>query len=163
MSSRNLNAREIATARTVFRETIPYDSIRILNSAGIGGAAFTIPEPLRKRQYRLYMGQNFTDDMSLLIHELTHVWQSYNNGSAWAYALDSMFSQATHGRQGAYLYEAGLEWRQYNVEQQAKIVEDWFSNGSKQTDKRYRYIRDSIWHPEKREGFSYQDFSNILK
>ena len=44
----------------------------------------------------------------------------------------------------AYRYTLGKRWGQYNVEQQASIVEDWFRKGRKTTDPRYRYIRDNI-------------------
>ncbi len=36
------------------------------------------------------------------------------------------------------------DWGSYNVEQQASIVEDWFKNGSREDDPRFRYIRDNI-------------------
>jgi hypothetical protein len=60
-----------------------------------------------------------------LIHELTHVWQGHNNPIPGSYVLDSVFNQIKSGH-AAYTYVPGNRWREYNAEQQAKIVEDWF-------------------------------------
>ena len=60
-----------------------------------------------------------------LIHELTHAWQGYHNRFAWSYIFGSLSSQAQDGKD-AYKYVPGAQFRTYNPEQQAHIVEDWF-------------------------------------
>lgn len=65
-----------------------------------------------------------------LIHELTHVWQGHHKLFAWSYVLGSLWNQCRHSVTGgsAYKYTPGQQWSQYNPEQQASIVEDWYVN-----------------------------------
>lgn len=80
--------------------------------------------------------------MNTLIHELTHVWQGKHGSWQWAYVFNAIAAQAGSG--DPYAYTAGQKWNQYNPEQQAHIVEDWFATGMKTTSDLYRYIRDNI-------------------
>ncbi len=66
-----------------------------------------------------------------LAHELTHVWQGRHDGFAWNYVINSVKNQLFCGL-GAYDYPsgAGAEWNTYQAEQQAHIVEDWYSHGA---------------------------------
>lgn len=63
-----------------------------------------------------------------LIHELTHVWQGHRHLFAWDYVFSSLWNQCRCGVSGtsAYKYTPGKQWSEYNPEQQASIVEDWF-------------------------------------
>ena len=73
---------------------------------------------------------------SILIHELTHIWQYQNGG--WAYAVSSVWVQSvsivTQGNSnGAYnwrnLFDSRGEltkpWEQWNPEQQAQAIADY--------------------------------------
>jgi hypothetical protein len=82
------------------------------------------------------------DSQALLIHELTHVWQSAHSVWPPASIFNSAWHQLTKGA-NAYSYSPGLEWHAYNVEQQAHIVEDWFARGMQPGDAN-RYVRDNI-------------------
>ena len=112
-----------------------------------------------------------------LIHELTHVWQGHHGFSAMSYMLASVVAQVSHGvkdiikkrryrtwdihRAQTYLYrmsDIGKPWSHFNVEQQARIVEDWcratgytnsagtFIDGGQMSadDRRYPYIVHNI-------------------
>jgi hypothetical protein len=79
----------------------------------------------------------------LSIHELTHVWQSAHSAWAPSFIFNSLWPQAIKGS-GAYKYTANGVWEDYNVEQQASIVEDWFVRGQTLSDPNYPYIRDNI-------------------
>jgi hypothetical protein len=74
----------------------------------------------------------------LLVHEMTHVWQ-YAHGrqvkgsSVWA----STF--------GSYDFTPGDAWIDYNVEQQASIVEKWHHRGMHKDDELFPYIYGVIW------------------
>jgi hypothetical protein len=62
--------------------------------------------------------------LNVLIHELTHVWQYYHGyavirGSVWANTL---------GKGYDYTVENSDAWDDFNVEQQAQMVEDPKSN-----------------------------------
>jgi hypothetical protein len=63
--------------------------------------------------------------------------------------VNSMIAQGhailTQGdRNRAYDYKPGAPWGDYNVEQQALLVQDWFRNGMGQDDERFHYIADHI-------------------
>lgn len=79
------------------------------------------------------------------IHELTHVWQGHHGYSSMTYMAESVIAQGYHGirdiiryrrfsdwdqhRSKAYVYrmdQVGRPWREFNVEQQGNLVEDWF-------------------------------------
>lgn len=74
----------------------------------------------------------------LLVHEMTHVWQ-YAHGrqvkgsSVWASTISS------------YDFTAGDAWIDYNVEQQASIVEKWHHRGRRKDDELFPYIYGVIW------------------
>lgn len=155
MGQRLMTDSERAVARSVFGYTIPYDYIHLSSGLGVGGRPFTIPDPLRWGHYMIYIGSQVT--WEVLIHELTHVWQGHSSELAWGYTLDSLFNQMVCGN-SAYKYKLGNEWREYNVEQQASIVEDWYKRGRSTQDAAFRYIKDNLWHPEK-ERFTMEDYN----
>ena len=153
--SRALFPSEIAEARRVFRNTLPYGQITITNALGAGGAQFTIALPtfLGPWSYQLNMGPrgyaNCLSISSVFIHELTHVWQGSHSNFPPAYMINSLFHQAiavvrTGNRNSAYNYTPGSPWGTYNVEQQGNIVEDWYDRGLSSTDPRFRYISGNI-------------------
>jgi hypothetical protein len=86
---------------------------------------------------------------SLLVHELTHVWQGHNSVFALSYVINSAFHQCRGsarggGRGAAYDYSPGLPWRAYNAEQQAEIVEDWYEAGMPESGELWHYIRNNV-------------------
>lgn len=154
---RALKDDETAFARVVFKDRLPYDKIRI--------AGFFLPfndgVPVtlyNGSTYTIYFGKDVYDRGAdrvrpvTFIHELTHVWQGHNSSNSFEYIINSTVAQgraiAKHGnRNKAYEYDdrAYLQWKKYNVEQQASIVEDWFRSSSgggnaKDTDPRFTYI-----------------------
>jgi hypothetical protein len=81
---------------------------------------------------------------SMLVHETTHVWQGVNGAFSWLYVFSSIFSRI--GSSDAYhVDEAHLQtWADYGVEQQAVLVEHWYSRGSLPGDSNYPFIRDNV-------------------
>jgi hypothetical protein len=71
----------------------------------------------------------------LFIHEMTHVWQ-YAQGIAVA---RKSFTSQCFG--AGYEYDWGESWDDYNVEQQAHMVENWHKRGMSKKDQLYPYIR----------------------
>jgi hypothetical protein len=151
MASRLLTDAEIEFARQVFQDKLPYKKIHIagyylpgnqnvpVTLASVGSLIAT----RARRNYTIYFGPDAYNDgahapatAAVFIHELTHVWQGHYRKHSWEYMVDSMLAQG----------HAGGRWDDYNVEQQANIVEDWFSDGMKTdaNDKLYPYIRDHI-------------------
>jgi hypothetical protein len=159
---RALSRSEKNVAKSVFGNTINYDMVKVTNTLGGGGRPWTTNTP---PMYMINVGSNYPsltankDRRWLLIHELTHVWQGQH-------LVPFMLNSAAHQTLSAinnggdtapaYSYKVGKPWGQYNVEQQASIVANWFTpanicfkngpcgGGMKTTDSRYRYIRDNI-------------------
>lgn len=161
---RKLSADEQAIAWPVFKDSLPYDHIMIADNLGAGDAQFTFREP---GKYVLHMGRIAFDEeyddfhKEVLIHELTHVWQGHHGLISWAYMVQSMTCQARaighalftrgtplkYSRNAAYEYKPGKLFQDYNVEQQANIVEDWYTlqrAGDAKADDLWIYIRANI-------------------
>jgi len=101
-----------------------------------------------------------TKMQDLLVHEMTHVWQGKSNVFALTATLGSLAAQCTgmaasgtfSGRGSAYavtLTTPLSPWGSFNPEQQAWIVEKWYSSGpggskATATAPEFPYIRDFV-------------------
>lgn len=164
MASRLMNQAEIELARQVFQDQLPYSKIHFAgyylpNNEGVPTTLASVSSlvPIRSlRSYTIYFGPTVFSDgadvpgtRNTLIHELTHVWQGHHSQFAWEYIINSLIAQGhailkEGNRNRAYDYEPGKPWGDYNVEQQASIVEDWFRNGMRPDDELFTYINDHI-------------------
>jgi hypothetical protein len=167
MPSRQLRQSEIDLARQVFRDQVPYDRVHIASyflpgntvPVTMASASSLIPFLSGSRHYTIYFGQDVYDNgadqpgitREHFIHEMTHVWQGHHGRFGWEYMAESMIAQGhaiiTKGdRNEAYKFEPGKPWGSYNVEQQAFLVQNWFSDGMKTDadDKLYPYIEKNI-------------------
>lgn len=161
---RHLAQQERIIALSVFKHTIPYDKILVSDGLGGGDRPFTLPTSLpvsplfnvtTAGKYVLHVGDGyhgmstFPEDQKTLIHELAHVWQGEHEAHSWTYVVSSIWGQTLSG--DAYTYDKTRldeDWNNYNAEQQAQIVEDWFENGRKadrNEDLRFYYIKKHIW------------------
>jgi hypothetical protein len=149
MASRLMNQAEIELARQVFQDQLPYSKIHFAgyylpNNEGVPTTLASVSSlvPIRSlRSYTIYFGPTVFSDgadvpgtRNTLIHELTHVWQGHHSQFAWEYIINSLIAQG----------HAILKEGDYNVEQQASIVEDWFRNGMRPDDELFTYINDHI-------------------
>lgn len=98
-----------------------------------------------------YNGMSYRkQDKEVLIHELTHVWQGEHSSSSWDYVFGSMWSQALADDAYTYKGTRWKHWDDYNPEQQAQIVEDWFADGMNESedpnnrDMRFYYVKKYI-------------------
>lgn len=128
---RYLASGEERLARSVFEGSLPYKRIVISDGLGLDNRPFTVPEPMTSR-YILNLGDTYAmtvrdEDKALLIHELTHVWQGEHGDWRGDYVFQSVWHQAKKGNK-AYKYDPDHlgRWTQYNPEQQASLVEDWY-------------------------------------
>ena len=174
MPSRQLRQSEIDLARQVFRDQVPYDKVHIASyflpgneaTPGKEGTPVTVasvsslvPFLSGSRHYTIYFGKDVFDngadqpgrDRINFIHEMTHVWQGHHSRFGWEYMVNSMISQGhalitTGDRNTAYDFVPGKPWGSYNVEQQAFLVQNWFSDGMKtgDADKLYPYVEKNI-------------------
>jgi hypothetical protein len=151
---RFLDAHEQKVARSVFSSSLDFSRILITNGKGFGGSYFTIAIPVNGITYVVIMmgdvcswapnpalPNNGMSRTKILIHELTHAWQSQHHGSnPQAYMVNSVSCQAAAAAlQGlsaytpvpiyasAYAYVPDKPFTTYGVEQIAQQVEDNFS------------------------------------
>lgn len=154
MPTRTLTSSEELFARQVFSGSIKYYNVRVRDDLGLNEKPWCSPPSVAiSPYYVLHVGPDAYPNMlnykRLLIHELTHVWQG-QHGVPKGYVLNSAFHQSiaaiTSGGDvaPAYTYTTGLKWWQYNCEQQASIVEDWYAAGMSSSNSRYTYITSNI-------------------
>jgi hypothetical protein len=151
MARRDLNGPERHLAARVFLYTVPFGRIRVTDRLGLFDRPYTLNhqgfEGEDTNTYSLNVGPDLFKGMeqhykAFLIHELVHVWQSCHSAWAPSFIFSSIWHQATS--KDAYAYSPGEPWDDYNVEQQAHIVQDWFVRGQSDTDSLFPYIRDAI-------------------
>jgi hypothetical protein len=110
--------------------------------------------------FLMNVGPGAFPDMSvmnrnLLVHEMTHVWQGRNDFFALRFVVGSLIAQCGgiqagggfSGRNAAYGYDPAhlRDWSDYNPEQQAMIVEDWFTAGEPTTGDIYtKFIQNRV-------------------
>jgi hypothetical protein len=159
---RLLKPAEQALLKGVFGNTLPgFEYIGIGNGLGFDGRPWTDNTPMNepdvpKMMFEVNVGDAAMQDLTgsahascyvtgipgtlagLLVHELTHVWQYHNSHSRMGVWGSSVA--------GGYAFTPGDPWEDYNVEQQAEIVEKWFY-GKKdladpnKADPLYPYVR----------------------
>ena len=144
--SRTLSPPEQALATSVFGATLPpWDRIRIDDGLGLEDRPYTLDGPVGL--YTLHIGSTAYPNLTsrtvwsgfgridaLFIHEMTHVWQ-YDKG--YNVKLSSIWAQT--GGSG-YTGAPGKSWDDYNVEQQADIVENWYGLGMNPAAAEFAYI-----------------------
>jgi hypothetical protein len=159
-AERFLTDAEKDLARRVFEETLPYGAIYLSNGLGLQSRAYTIPHPLHLGSYVIHIGPDAFPDATdasvsmlgqtvdaVFIHELTHVWQGVNRRHAFDYILDSVYNQIRFGSEAYDLNQADVgkkKWSEFNAEQQAMIVENWYAGGMSQSDDAFTYIKDNV-------------------
>jgi hypothetical protein len=163
IDSRPMNDAETAMARQVFGDTVPYGDVVLTNLSSVKDRAFTVPGADGKiyinigDQYDNPLGpgtKSYPVPGQLLIHELTHVWQIKTGNFIPGFMCSSFINQVNHTfGDSVYKYgDAGPGWGDFNLEQQASIVDDWFGAQTNQRDYRpldqgspyYRYIWENL-------------------
>ena len=139
-SRRTLTAREIILAREVFKDSIDYSTVKIINGGllGIPNASNNAMTPfgsihLPSKDYNEIKDFGLSGVKSSLkiwfIHEMTHVWQyqhGFNNARA---GINTGINGGYTERALAYEYsllDKNKKFNEYNMEQQAEIVSHYF-------------------------------------
>lgn len=110
---------EIALAKTVFADTLPYEKI-FIGRFDFGGAMTIATSPFQNRaNYIILWANAYNKNLAkeseyykaTFIHELTHVWQSLYAGYAMAYIAESAWAQLREGVKDMFKdgVEKGLE------------------------------------------------------
>lgn len=147
----------------VFAGTLPpKDTLVLTDSIGAGNRAFTFPRYDGKTT--INMGPDSFDDPrqygvsartrsygEVFIHERTHAWQFAHTPKELALLADALASKICEAAGGnPYTYgEPDRPYGDFNLEQQAQIVSDWFSGRknppAQDTNNPYfRYVAQNI-------------------
>ena len=144
------------SARNVFGESLDLDAIRVLYRSPSGAKGVCLVGPLPGQNTLLLSS---TAEL-LLIHELTHAWQSQHHSVPGKYSWNSLASMqmAEKGKTSAYWYQVVPEkpFDQYAAEQIADQVENGESRIVAHVRSRYRRFKDplneeSLRHPRVQE------------
>jgi hypothetical protein len=138
MPARSLTSGEVALLRTVFYETLPYDSQEIdTNDSNRGGVGNSITYSGTPYYSNTIWCPDFTaastDAQWTFIHEFGHVWQSrYGTPPIIGFLANLYNFGITDGNQYAqYTYDYSLrasnDFNDYNIEQQASIIADYWA------------------------------------
>jgi hypothetical protein len=130
-----LSETEIRYLKRIFGNSIDYSKVIIHVDSSLlsfsGGRAFVEGNIIHMRK---------TWSMSLLVHEMTHVWQYQTGG--WKYATDAIIAQqqsiiTTGSDRSAYNWKLvrNKSWKDWNPEQQARAVEDYHNLLTKVSNK----------------------------
>jgi hypothetical protein len=124
-NQRVLSTAERAVAESIFMQSVQYDAIRIV-VASIAAAPTTLGNFIR-------IPPGYQLSNATLVHECTHVWQFQTSGNS--YVSNSVVHQMAGiisggDRNAAYQYAIvpGQSIYRYTAEQQAMIVENYFSH-----------------------------------
>lgn len=131
INTRSLTPLEEKEALSVFGDTVNYSKVLIDESSliawlgakinrctGMGVTTFHTINFNRKIR-----GAAGNQDMRWLIHELTHIAQMESTGSQ--YLVEAFYAQVTEGY--GYVLGKNQHLREYNREQQASIVADYYT------------------------------------
>jgi len=136
---RGLSAAETAMADEVFGPTLPSaDRIVLTNLTGLEGHKFTCPNATG--QVLLNIGEAYDDPIhyedqsypgpgKVFIHEMTHAWQIHHSSFVPGLVCEGIGNQLAK-----VPYQpgpGGRPWVDYNLEQQATIVDEWFFPASR--------------------------------
>ena len=120
--TRPLNDAEKFSARLVFGNTIPLDLVRIDESARIGTRRTGI---VYVSGFTINSWGPFSE--AILIHELVHVWQYYQQGAAYIpRALRAQGSAMGYNYGGLAALQNAQHISEFNLEQQGDLVMDYF-------------------------------------
>lgn len=128
-SARALDPAEKTLAATVFGKSLDFSRILVSDALGFGARPFTLAlGPLTVLNLGSGPFRKPASDRPLLIHELTHSWQSQHHLNSYAYEANSIASQALASISGedAYCYRPGKPFSSYAAEQIAESVENGF-------------------------------------
>jgi hypothetical protein len=143
IDQRPMEQHERDFADEVFEGQIDYDRILLTNLTGLAGKAFVAPGPGsvifvnlgdaydKPKEWKFNSTKTQERPAGhLFIHELTHAWQHCNDSFTpllyCEYLNDQAWAQVD--RPSVYGYgQADRAWGDYNTEQQANIVADWYA------------------------------------
>jgi hypothetical protein len=133
-------------ARYIFRGSLPdREDVILTNLGGANGDPFTFPMAPTGHPVMInlagHYGNSRTQNGPLLFHELTHAWQAEREALRELFFYDA---RATLGGKAAYRFEPGDQWSDYNIEQQASIVEGWCKGATRKVTDNFSNGREKL-------------------
>jgi hypothetical protein len=137
---RKLNDQEWEMAQYIFRDSLDdRDNIILTDIGGKDGRAFVLPT-VQEGPVFVNLGKDYEPNLTIpcgavLFHELTHVWQSKKRIllEIYLYSARVQPDVPVFGEDDPYLFTPGSQWKDYNIEQQASIVEAWTVGATEKT------------------------------
>ncbi|MDD3596822.1 hypothetical protein [Sulfuricurvum sp.] len=133
--SRSLTSGEINMLQNIFGNSINYADVKIYNSSFDRGVSIDgnigIPSDKYHPDFSTLESTKLADQ-ALLIHEMTHVWQSQNGyevletGLTLQAMYESHRDDPTIANPYDYQLDPNKTFKDYNMEQQASMMEDYF-------------------------------------
>jgi hypothetical protein len=135
LDHRLLNDEEWEMAQFIFGDTLLRRSQIVLTNLGNpldNGNPVTVPST--DGSVFVNMGDRYVHndtivDGPVLIHELSHVWQLRQEVLSEIFIYTALGTHVT--RDDPYPFDPGSQWSEYNLEQQATIVEAWTLGATK--------------------------------
>lgn len=131
--SRKLTAGEKSLVTQVYKNSVNTGLVRVLNEKY---APFQSDDVLMTPDGNIYAGTAYladystgsSNDASVFIHEMAHVWQKQNNVLDPTWAAVGEFFRNGFNYDAAYDYDldAKKDLLDYAIEQQAQIIQDYF-------------------------------------
>ncbi|MBS1751359.1 MAG: hypothetical protein JST63_15775 [Bacteroidetes bacterium] len=125
----------------IFGASVSYEKVRIVTSSVIA-APTTLGNYIR-------IPPGYSISNATLVHEMTHIWQYQTRGNS--YISDSLVHQTAAiisggDRNAAYNYTIvpGQAFSKYTAEQQAMIVEDFYSKSSLRNNIDYKRLIEEV-------------------
>lgn len=125
----------------IFGASVSYEKVRIVTSSVIA-APTTLGNYIR-------IPPGYSISNATLVHEMTHIWQYQTRGNS--YISDSLVHQTAAiisggDRNAAYNYTIvpGQAFSKYTAEQQAMIVEDFYSKSSLRNNTDYKRLIEEV-------------------
>jgi hypothetical protein len=132
MPTRGLVDGEKALLKTVFGDTLPYDTQQITtNDSNIGGADNSITYSGTPHFATALWCYDFSVDGEphwIFVHEFGHVWQSiYGTPPILGALANYVKNGGDYGKSYPYDLTASTDFMDYNIEQQASICADYWA------------------------------------
>lgn len=132
-SQRKLTSGEIKMLRKVFSNTLHYSAQEIgVNSLNVGGEDNSITLFDKPRLTTGYWCADFSDEKvsyqakSTFVHEFVHVWQFYHGVTKLSAAWLWLSNWGDYEQAYPYNLSKSNDLLDYNIEQQASIIEDFW-------------------------------------
>jgi hypothetical protein len=132
MPTRGLVDGEKALLKTVFGDTLPYDTQQITtNDSNVGGADNSITYSGTPHFATALWCYDFSVDGEphwVFVHEFGHVWQSiYGTPPILGALANYVKNGGDYGKSYPYDLTASTDFMDYNIEQQASICADYWA------------------------------------